>query len=98
MGSTHTTPSGEREALRRRYEERKELVYRALRPPLPVFQNTSERTLPLIEGIALWIGAAGQKIPGGFVGIDIINFPGVDVVADVEAMPFLDKSVSRIEC
>ena len=46
----------------------------------------------------MWIGAAGQNIPSGFVGIDLVNFPGVDVVADVEAMPFPDQSVGRVEC
>ncbi len=30
--------------------------------------------------------------------VDIISFTGVDVVADVEALPFACQSVSRIEC
>jgi hypothetical protein len=89
--------NGEHEALRRRYARRKEVVYRVLRPPIPVFHNPSESALPQTGGVALWIGAAGQKIPSGFIGIDIVNFAGVDIVADVEAMPFADQSVSRIE-
>src|SRR5262252_8845340 len=89
---------GEHDALRRRYAGRTKLVYRLLRPPIPVFHNPSESALPQTEGVALWIGAAGQKIPKGFVGIDIVNFAGVDIVADVEAIPLADQTVSRVEC
>jgi hypothetical protein len=98
MSTTNTRPDGERESLQRRYAGRKELAYRVLRPPIPVFQNPSESLLPQAEGVALWIGAAGQNIPSGFIGVDIVTFGGVDIVADVEALPFAGQSVSRIEC
>jgi len=46
----------------------------------------------------LWIGAAGEIVPIGVIVVDIISFTGVDVVADVEALPFVCQSLSRIEC
>lgn len=88
----------ERESLQQRYAARKNLIYRILRPPVPVLHNPAESALPQGDGLALWIGAAGQSIPSGFIEVDIVSFPGVDIVADLEALPFACQSVTRIEC
>lgn len=88
----------ERESLQRRYVGRKALIYRILRPPIPVFHNPAEPALPQGGGLTLWIGAAGQIVPSGVIVVDIISLTGVDIVADVEALPFACQSVSRIEC
>ena len=40
------------------------------------------------QGIKLDIGCGYNKQPGGFVGIDIRFLPGVDIVHDVESIPY----------
>jgi SAM-dependent methyltransferase len=69
-----------------------------LQPPLPLIYNPKERLLPACDGVKLFIGGAAGTIPPGFVNIDAQVFPGVDVVGDVEALPFADGSVAAIEC
>lgn len=48
------------------------------------------------QGIKLDIGCGENKQPGGFVGMDIRKFPGVDIVQDLESFPWSlpDESVS----
>jgi len=82
----------DRERLARRYSLRNKWLYRLLRPPLPVVQNPRESLLPLGDGVGLWIGGAGQRVPAGFVCLDLIDMPGVDIVASVEALPFANDS------
>ncbi len=98
LRADETSQEEERAALKIRYAERQNFLTRVLRPPSPVFHNPSESHLPYVEGLSLWIGAAGQSIPAGFIGVDLIGIGDVHVVADVEALPFASESVSRIEC
>jgi SAM-dependent methyltransferase len=81
-----------------RYRNRQSRLYRFLRPPLPVIHNKTEVPLPPCQGIRLFIGGAGGSIPPGFVNVDMQHFPGVDIVGDVQALPFLDDSIAAIEC
>jgi len=91
------TPDSQEEMLAR-YRKRNSRLYRLLRAPLPLVYKPSEHRLPLVEGMKLWIGGAGCRIPPGFVNVDAVEFPGVDVVADIHALPFRDNSVAAIEC
>jgi len=45
----------------------------------------------------LYIGGAGRTAPG-YVNIDLISVPGVDVVADAEQLPFSSSTFQRVEC
>lgn len=72
--------------------------YRFLRPPLPLVYNRSESFLPDCTGIKLFLGGAGAVAPKSFVNVDIVGFCGVDVVADIERLPFADHSIAAIEC
>lgn len=44
--------------------------------------------------------ACGQNKPEGFIGVDIVEMEGVDVVHDLNELPwpFEDESVDEIEC
>lgn len=81
-----------------RYRRRQSRLYRTLLPPLPLIYNPDERHLPECNGVKLFVGGAGGTITPGFVNIDVHVFPGVDMVADVQALPFVDNSVAAIEC
>jgi SAM-dependent methyltransferase len=45
----------------------------------------------------LYIGGAGRAVPG-FVNIDLFAFPGVDVAANTEQLPFPSNTFQRVEC
>ncbi len=45
----------------------------------------------------LYIGGAGRTVPG-YVNLDLVSVPGVDVAADAEALPFPSDLFQRIEC
>jgi SAM-dependent methyltransferase len=45
----------------------------------------------------LYIGGAGRAVDG-YVNLDLFRFPGVDVQADAEQLPFLAAQFTRIEC
>lgn len=45
----------------------------------------------------LYVGGAGCSVPE-FVNVDLVALPGVDVVADVERLPFVDGAFQRAEC
>jgi len=81
-----------------RYRKRRSRLYQALRAPLPLIHNRAERLLPPCDGVKLWIGGAGYRVPAGFLNLDLEPFPGVDVAADVRALPFRDNCFSAIEC
>jgi len=81
-----------------RYARRRSRIYRFLRPPQLVVHNPKERPLPQCDGLKLFIGGAGGAVPNGFLNVDAESFPGVDVVADVQALPFATGSVAAIEC
>jgi SAM-dependent methyltransferase len=81
-----------------RYSRRRSRLYRLLRPPCMFVDNREEKFLPHCEGFKLFIGGAGSVAPSGFLNLDIEYFPGVDLVADVEALPLGTDSVAAIEC
>src|SRR5437868_5557765 len=85
-------------SLSERYERRETLLYRMLKPPLPLIHNSTEKFLPATDGLKLYLGGAGSATPSGFINIDLLPYPGVDVAADVEHLPFPDAAVAAIEC
>lgn len=70
----------------------------SLRPPLPLIHNPAEARLPYCEGRKPWISGAAGAVPNGFLNVDAEPMPGVDVAANVEALPLLDASIAAIEC
>ncbi len=77
--------------------ERRHWLRRLLEPPQPLLLNPREpRDFPLGRW-NLYIGGAGRAVPG-YVNLDLFSFPGVDVQADAEQLPFADAQFSRIEC
>ena len=67
------------------------------RPPLPLIHNPREpHDFPLGRW-NLYIGGAGRRVPG-YVNLDILGVPGVDVRADAESMPFPAAVFQRVEC
>jgi SAM-dependent methyltransferase len=80
------------------YRQRQSRLYRLLRAPLPLVHNPKEKFLPPAEGIGLRVGGAFSPSWAGFVTIDLEAYPGVDVAADVQALPFRDNSIAAIEC
>jgi SAM-dependent methyltransferase len=69
----------------------------SLRPPLPVIHNPREpRDFPLGRW-NLYIGGAG-RIVSGYVNLDLLAVPGVDVAADAEHLPFPSSLFQRVEC
>lgn len=87
-----------KQAMTETYRRRKRRLYNFLRPPLPLIHNSRESFVPPVEGIKLFIGGAGGAIPAGFLNVDLVPFPGVDLAANVEALPFPDGSVAAIYC
>jgi len=66
-------------------------------PPLPLIHNPHEpRNFPLGRR-NLYIGGANRRVPG-YVNLDILLVPGVDIVADAEQMPFPANLFTRVEC
>jgi SAM-dependent methyltransferase len=65
---------------------------------LRLVYDTAEKPLPHVEGVRLWIGGAGSPVPQVFVNVDFEAFPGGDVAADIQHLPFCDNSVAAIEC
>ena len=45
----------------------------------------------------LYIGGAGSRVDG-YVNIDLVALPGVDVVANAEHLPFRCSTFQRVEC
>jgi uncharacterized protein YbaR (Trm112 family)/SAM-dependent methyltransferase len=71
---------------------------RILRPPLPLVHNPAEPALPCPPGsLNLHLGGGGRSVPG-FFNLDIGLFPGVDVVANAERLPFAEEALDAIEC
>jgi SAM-dependent methyltransferase len=91
-------PNNNNDEMLARYRRRQSRLYRMLRPPLPLIYNPRERHLPGCDGVKLFIGGAAGTIPLGFLNVDAQEYPGVDIVADVQALPFADNSTAAIEC
>jgi len=50
------------------------------------------------EGNSLNLGSGPQQLGAGVKSVDIQAFPGVDVVASLESLPFEHGSIARIVC
>ena len=88
----------QRDEMLEHYRRRKWWVYKFLSPPLPLIPNPEEQPLPPCEGAKLFLGGAAGTVPAGFLNVDFEYVPGVDVVADVQALPFRSSSIAAIEC
>jgi len=70
---------------------------RLLEPPAPFLANPAEpKDFPLGRW-NLYIGGAGRTIQG-YVNLDIVAMPGVDVAADAARLPFPGSAFQRVEC
>jgi len=82
---------------RRTSRRLRDRLYRWLEPPPLAIPNPREpRDFPLGRW-NLYIGGAGRK-PDGYVNIDLVSTPGVDVIADAERLPFRPDLFQRVEC
>jgi len=45
----------------------------------------------------LYVGGARRRVPG-YVNLDLLGVPGVDVVGNAEQLPFPDALFQRVEC
>ena len=66
-------------------------------PPLPLIHNPREPSDFALGRWNLYIGGAGRHV-AGYVNLDILRVPGVDVAADAEQMPFPANLFQRVEC
>jgi SAM-dependent methyltransferase len=72
-------------------------IWRALQPPAPYLLNPHEPTDFPLGRWNLYIGGAGRSV-SGFVNLDLVPMPGVNVAADAELLPFPDSLFTRVEC
>lgn len=69
-----------------------------LRPPEPLIRNPKELALDAPLGRwNLYIGGAGSVVDG-YVNIDLVALPGVNVVGSAEQLPFPPGLFQRVEC
>jgi SAM-dependent methyltransferase len=90
------------EALELRYRERSSQSWGArlrrwLEPPVPAIMNSAEPTDFPLGRWNLYIGGAGRAVDG-YVNLDLLAIPGVDVAADAAYLPFPDGVFTRVEC
>jgi SAM-dependent methyltransferase len=84
------------ERLYRRRNSRGRLR-RFLEPPAPFLMNPREpKNFPLGRW-NLSIGGAGRYVDG-YVNLDLLAMPGVNVAADAHQLPFADGVFQRVEC
>ncbi len=88
--------------LERRYRRRgsrqwADRLRRFVEPPAPFIMNPAEPSSFPLGRWNLYIGGAGRVAPG-YVNIDLIAMPGVDVAADAEHLPFCSGVFQRVEC
>jgi len=50
------------------------------------------------DGLKLNLGSGPRKISREFINVDVTAFSGVDIVADISALPMTDETVSMIVC
>jgi len=82
---------------RRRSKRWRDRLWNLVQPPLPLIANPRERNDYPLGRWNLYIGGAGRAVPG-FVNLDLIAAPGVDVLTDAEALPFPSNLFQRVEC
>jgi SAM-dependent methyltransferase len=71
---------------------------RLLEPPEPLIRDPKELEVNAPLGRwNLYIGGAGSFVDG-YVNIDIMALPGVDIVANAEKLPFPGNLFQRVEC
>jgi SAM-dependent methyltransferase len=70
---------------------------RLLAPPTPYVMNPAEQKDFPLGRWNLYLGGAGSR-PEGYVNLDLLPLPGVDVAADAELLPFSDNVFQRVEC
>ena len=72
-------------------------IIRWLSPPAPFVMNPHEPSDFPLGRWNLYLGGAGRSV-AGYVNLDLFTVPGVDIVADVEQLPFPDGIFQRVEC
>ena len=80
-----------RKRASRRWSDR---LLRALHPPDPFVMNPAEPTDFPLGRWNLYIGGAGRTVQG-YINIDLLAIPGVDVAADAEQLPFPADAMHR---
>jgi SAM-dependent methyltransferase len=88
--------------VQRLYERRtsrrwKYRLYRLLEPPNLLIMNPAEDIRAPLGRWNLYIGGAGS-IVRGYINVDLVSLPGVDVVADAQRLPFAGGLFQRVEC
>jgi SAM-dependent methyltransferase len=82
---------------RRKSSAWRDRLSRFLLPPDPFVKNPNEpHDFPLGRW-NLYIGGGGAFVDGS-INIDLHPFPGVDVVANAEQLPFASDVFQRVEC
>lgn len=72
-------------------------LIRILEPPAPLVMNPHEpKDFPLGRW-NLYLGGAGRAVDG-YVNLDLVGVPGVDVIANAEQLPFRAGIFQRVEC
>ena len=86
-------------ALKERYHDRqlRSRLRRLLEPPAPFVMNPCEPSDFPLGRWNLYIGGAGRTVPG-YVNLDLIPMPGVDIAADAAQLPFRSEQFQRVEC
>jgi len=70
---------------------------RLLEPPAPFVMNPREpKDFPLGRR-NLYIGGAGNLVRG-YINLDLLYAPGLDVMADAHQLPFPEGVFQRVEC
>ncbi len=72
-------------------------LIRLLSPPAPFMMNPAENLAIPLGKRNLYIGGAGNSV-SDFVNVDVACLPGVDVVADIQHLPFREEVFDRVEC
>ncbi|HLX42055.1 MAG TPA: methyltransferase domain-containing protein [Bryobacteraceae bacterium] len=94
MPSTTALEALYRKRSSRRWRDR---LFRLLEPPRPFIMNPAEpKDFPLGRW-NLYLGGAGAFVPG-YINLDLVAMPGVDVAADAGHLPFPPGIFQRIEC
>lgn len=86
--------------VRENWRRREVAWWRKLAPPRPVYSNPRDAEIASqfeLGKYNLYIGGAGNQVPG-YVNIDLVPLPGVDVVCSAEALPFKEGVFKFVEC